>query len=216
MLSSQMTGVDVEYREPKVVFKVGVDYSSRDDLSFRIGLSNKASDNIPMHDYAVPIARNQGGDYPMQGNNSSSKIEFAFDFSSYAANIDDSAEPKFFLTVSRNNRGKVYGSGKLTSFAVYDYRQDREHPKIYSCQDLSGKEFSTGDNIFSICTVAPKTCSYSPVKWLSAAGQPVSAPLVLKTAHGKYAKIRLSDYDRKAGTIKIKYTYAPDGTRRFE
>lgn len=215
-LSRQVVGVDVEYREPKVVFKVGVDYSSRDDLSFRIGLSNKASDNLPTHDYAVPIARNQGGDYPMQGNNSSSKIEFAFDFSSYAANINDSAEPKFFLTVSRNNRGKVYGSGKMTAFSVYDYREDPEHPRIYKCTGVAGAEIASGDNIFSICTVAPKTCSYSPVKWLSGSGQPISAPLVLKTAHGKYAKIRLSDYDRNAGTIKIKYTYAPDGTRRFE
>ena len=213
-LSEYMTAVDVEYREPEVVFRVSVDYSSRDDLSFRIGVADKASDSLPKHDYAVPIAHNQGGDYPMQGNNASSQIEFAFDFSSYSANIG--GEAKYFLTVSRNSRGNIYGSGKMLGFSVYDYRSDREHPAIYSCEGLAGSEIQEGDNLYSICTVAPKTCSYSPVEWLNTSGQPVAAPLVIRTAKGKYAKLRFSGYNREAGTIKLKYVYAPDGSRRLE
>lgn len=91
-LSRDMCGTDVEYREPKVVFRVKLNYTSRNDLSFRIGVSNKASDNIPVHDYLVPIANYQGGDYPMQGSSGSSEIEFAFDFSSYVQNIHDSED----------------------------------------------------------------------------------------------------------------------------
>lgn len=213
-LSEYMTAVDVEYREPEVVFRVSVDYSSRDDLSFRIGVADKASDSLPKHDYAVPIAHNQGGDYPMQGNNASSQIEFAFDFSSYSANIG--GEAKYFLTVSRNGRGNIYGSGKMLGFSVYDYRSDREHPAIYSSEGVAGSEIQAGDNLYSICTVAPKTCSYSPVEWLNTSGQPVAAPLVIRTAKGKYAKLRFSGYNREAGTIKLKYVYAPDGSRRLE
>lgn len=216
-LGREMSAVDVEYREPSVVFKVGVDYTSRDDLSFRIGISGKASDTTPQHDFAVPVARNQGGDYPMCGNWASSEIEFAFDFSSYAGRIDECEEPNFFLTVSRAARGKVYGEGKMTSFAVYDYRADKDNPTVYVCPDIRGKVLENGDNIFNIRTVEAKTTSYSPVEWLSATSrQPVAAPLVLRTAKGNYAKLRFSSYDREKGTIKLKYTYAPDGSRRLE
>lgn len=214
-LGADMVGTDVEYREPQVVFRVKLDYSSRDDLAFRIGISNRASDSTPVNDYAVPISNYQGGDYPMQGSGASSEMEFAFDFSSYAGNIDDSAEPKFFLTVCRNRRGKVYGSGRMIGFSVYDYRADRAHPKVYDCGGIAGKEIQSGNNVFSIETVAAKTTSYSPVQWLGASGQPAAAPLVLRTADGKYAKLRFSDYDRDNGTIRLKYVYASDGSLRF-
>ena len=211
-----MVGTDVEYREPKVVFRVKLDYSSRDDLAFRIGVSNKASDKLPANDFLVPIANHQGGDYPMQGNNSSSEIEFAFDFSSYIANINDSAEPKFFLTISRNQRGKVYGSGTILEFSVYDYRESQLSPKVYVCEGIAGKEIRAGSNFYSIETVPAKRTSYSPVQWLGITGQPAAAPLVLRTADGKYAKLRFSDYDREEGTIKLKYVYAPNGSLKFE
>ncbi|MCI7548428.1 MAG: thiol protease, partial [Bacteroides sp.] len=215
-LSRDMCGTDVEYREPKVVFRVKLNYTSRNDLSFRIGVSNKASDNIPVHDYLVPIANYQGGDYPMQGSSGSSEIEFAFDFSSYVQNIHDSEEPKFFLTVSRNKRGRELGTGKMLAFSVYDYRENPSFPKVYVCNDIAGKEIKSGNNIFSIETVAAKTTSYSKVQWLGQSGQPAAAPLVLKTADGKYVKMRFSDYNRQDGTIKLKYVYAPDGSLKLE
>lgn len=215
-LSRDMCGTDVEYREPKVVFRVKLNYTSRNDLSFRIGVSNKASDNIPVHDYLVPIANYQGGDYPMQGSSGSPEIEFAFDFSSYVQNIHDSEEPKFFLTVSRNKRGKELGTGKMLAFSVCDYRENPSSPKVYECKDIAGKEIKSGNNIFSIETVAAKTTSYSKVQWLGQSGQPAAAPLVLKTADGKYVKMRFSDYNRQDGTIKLKYVYAPDGCLKLE
>ena len=215
-LGADMVGTDVEYRESKVVFRVKLDYSSRDDLSFRIGVSNRASDKLPANDFLVPIANHQGGDYPMQGNNSSSEIEFAFDFSSYVANINDSAEPKFFLTISRNRRGKVYGSGRILEFSVYDYRESQFSPKVYVCEGIAGTEIRDGSNFYSIETVPAKKTSYSPVQWLGITGQPAAAPLVLRTADGKYAKLRFSDYDREGGTIKLKYVYAPNGSLKFE
>ena len=210
-LSRDMCGTDVEYREPKVVFRVKLNYTSRNDLSFRIGVSNKASDNIPVHDYLVPIAN-----YQMQGSSGSSEIEFAFDFSSYVQNIHDSEEPKFFLTVSRNKRGKELGIGKMLAFSVCDYRGNPSSPKVYECKDIAGKEIKSGNNIFSIETVAAKTTSYSKVQWLGQSGQPAAAPLVLKTADGKYVKLRFSDYNRQDGTIKLKYVYAPDGSLKLE
>ena len=56
----------------------------------------------------------------------------------------------------------------------------------------------------------------SVAQWLGITGQPAAAPLVLRTADGKYAKLRFSDYDREEGTIKLKYVYAPNGSLKFE
>ena len=104
----------------------------------------------------------------------------------------------------------------MLAFSVYDYREDASSPKIYVCEDIAGKEIQSGNNIFSIETVAAKTTSYSKVNWLNSSGQPAAAPFVLRTADGKYVKIRFSDYNRQDGTIKMKYVYAPDGSLKFE
>lgn len=215
-LSNSVTGLTVRYFEPLVVFRVGLDYTSRDDIAFNIGFSGNISDSVPLHDYVVPIAENQGGDYPMRGRYGSSDMEFGFDFSSHVDRMEGMDEVNYFLTVKRDRRGEIIGTGKLLSFSVYDYRQDKENPKIYVCRDIDGKELQFGKNIYNVTTVPPPQASCSQVEWLNPQTKaPVSAPLVLRTARGKYAKIRLSDYDRENGTIRLKYVYNPDGSRKF-
>lgn len=211
-LNKNVTGASVEFRNPRIVFKVGVDYTSRNDLSFRLGVSEKASDGTPLHDYIVPIINNQGGDFPMQGRGSSSEIEFAFDFSSHEEKMENIENPNYFLTIIRSEIGYKLGTGHLTSFAVYDYRKDCENPEIHTYRNIDGKEFAKGNNIFNIPTSEIPKCSYSPVKWLNDEGQPSAVPLIFKTADGKYVKVRFSEYDREKGSIKIKYVYSPDGS----
>ena len=104
----------------------------------------------------------------------------------------------------------------MLAFSVYDYRENTSSPKVYVCKDIAGKEIKSGENMFSIETVAAKTTSYSKVKWLNSSGQPAAAPLVLRTADGKYVKMRFSDYNRQDGPIKLKYVYAPDGSLKLE
>jgi hypothetical protein len=58
--------------------------------------------------------------------------------------------------------------------------------------------------------------SCSPVGWLAESGAPSTSPLIFRTAKGSYAKVKFSDYDRKAGTIKIRYVYSPSGDRNLE
>ena len=93
---------------------------------------------------------------------------------------------------------------------------DRLYSLVVGGKDIAGKEIKSGENMFSIETVAAKTTSYSKVKWLNSSGQPAAAPLVLRTADGKYVKMRFSDYNRQDGTIKLKYVYAPDGSLKLE
>lgn len=215
-LRADLTGTEVEYRDPKIVFKVGVEYSSRDDLAFRFGVAANGTDRIPLHNYEVPVANNQGGDYPMQGRYGDNDIEFGFDFSSYVLRLDGMAAPKFFLTVVRSGRGSVTGEGVMRSFEVYDYRQSQKTPTVYKCEGIDGKTIEMGENLFGIATVEPKKTSYSPVRWLGNSGQPLSSSFIIRTADGKYAKIRFSDYDRSEGTIKIKYVYAPGGSTNLK
>lgn len=215
-LGYDVTGADVEYRKPEIVFKVGLEYSSRNDLKFRFGVSNKSSDETPMHDFSVPVFNQAGGEYPMQGNGKSGELEFALDFSNYVKRVDEMEEPNFFLTVSRSDQGSVAGSGKMLSFSVYDFRADYENPTVYTCADVAGKVLEKGDNLFNVPTVEPSSTSYSPLKWLNSFGKPYPVSFVFKTAQGKYAKAKFSDYDREAGTITLKYVYAPGGSRNIK
>lgn len=149
----------------------------------------------------------------MQGAWWPNDIEFGFDFSSVAHLVDDIENPNYFLIVERYARGNKEASvAKLTGFSVYDYRESMTNPKVFKYD--GGGNLEKGLNYYSVYTVPPVKTSYSPVEWISSQTlQPVSAPLVVRTANGRYAKIRFSEYDRSAGTIRIKYVYNPEGGR---
>ena len=208
----------IEYREhPDIVFRVALDYTSRDDISIRLGVSGKGSDTSPMYEYPSSIVYNQGGDYPMQGQYDDSAIEIAIDFSQYADKVAEMPEPNYFLTVTRSKFGNVLGEGTIESFSVYDFRENPDDPAVYTCEGIDSTPLAEGKNVFNIPTVEPDRCSYSPVQWINTlTGQPVAAPFVFRTADGKYAKVRFSDYDRENGTIRIRYVYAADGSHNLK
>lgn len=216
-LNNSLMGIVPVYVEhPKIIFKVALDYTSRNDLSFRFGVSGQSYDDMPKHDYKFPIYDHHGGDHPMQGRDCPSYIEFVMDFSKYAARADEFETPNWFLTVTRADRGRRYGEGVMRAFEVVDFREDPENPKVYTHESIDGQVLENGYNIFNIPSVKPDSCSYSPVPWLNRSGQPIAAPFIVRTADGKYAKIRLSEYDDENGTIRIKYVYAPSGGRNLE
>ena len=223
LLSDFVTSVDPYYQEPQIVFKVGVECDSRDDLSFQIGVAPNQTDMRPTHQIQVSIADHQGGDHPMQGAWWPNDIEFGFDFSKVVKLMDGYDHPAYFLTVSRNKRGSQEATvARLTGLSVYDYRQGTGKTKVHvfdmeEARQEGTVDFHTGYNTYRLSSIPPKKTSFSPVEWISAqTKQPVSAPLVVRTASGKYAKIRLSDYDRAAGTIHIKYVYNPEGGRNLK
>lgn len=217
-LGNDLLGVEVEYREhPDIVFRIALDYSSRDDLSLRLGISGNGSDTGPEYDYPAAIVYNQGGDYPMQGQYDDPTIEIAVDFSQYADKVAGMTEPNYFLTVTRSKFGNVLGEGTIRAFSVYDFRENPDNPAIYTCESIDNTPLAIGKNIFNIPTVEPDKCSYSPVQWINTlTGQPVAAPFVFRTADGRYAKVRFSDYDRENGTIRIRYVYAADGSHNLK
>lgn len=216
-LSNDLMGIIPKYQpQPQIVFKVALDYTSRNDLCFRYGFSDNCADTAPMHNYKFPIFECQGGDLPMQGRGASAFIEFAMDFSTYANRLDGVETPNWFLTVERAERGKELGEGVMRAFEVYDYRQDPNNPIVYKHTDINGVKIEKGTNIFNIPSVEPPATSFSPLEWLNKSKQPIASPYVFRTADGKYAKVRFSEYDRESGTIKIKYVYAPSGSTNLE
>ena len=204
ILSKSVSGLQVQYYEPRLVFKVNLDYNSRNDLSFIMGVADKPYAEGPTVQVASSIAKNQGGDYPMQGRSASSSIEMAFDASAIADALHGYSKPKFFLLVDRKKVGDL-GEGRLISYEVHDY----ENNKTYTFDASEYGPFELGTNLFALATTPLHTTSANKVEWLTATGNPVSAPLVVRTAKGKYAKMIITKKDNE---ISFKYVYAPDGT----
>ena len=214
-LGRTMTGASLKQVQPKILFRLTFEYSSRNDLSFKIGVNDKATSVSPKHDYIVPIMNHQGGEHPMQGSYADPFMDVAFDFSPYINRLEGMTEPNFFLTITRAKKGHVYGEGKIHKISVYDYRNNPEKPQIYTV-DLHGAEIAEGTTVYSIPTTKLPECSFSPVPWLDKYNTPISSPYVFRTASGKFVKVRLSDFNPKEGKVRIKYVYNPNGDRKLK
>lgn len=216
-LSNDVTGIIPQYIEhPDIVFKVALEYSSRDDLAFRLGASNDPEGVRPEYSYPFHIFNHKGGDHPMQGADGEDYIEFGIDFSQHADKVEGTDNTNWFLIVERVKRGEIFGKGVMKAFEVHDYRQNPDNPVIHKCDYIDGKVIERGENMYNTLGVKEKSCSYSKITWINANGKPTFNPLIFRTADGKYAKVRFSDYDRENGTIKIKYVYAPSGSTNVE
>lgn len=203
ILSKQVAGVSVKYYEPRLVFKVNVDYTSRNDLGFMMGVADKPYSERPTAQVVSSIVNFQGGDYPMQGRGASSQIELALDATPIAIALDTIDKPKFFLRVDRKQIGKE-GTGRLLGYEVHDYGTGRTYTFNEQCAP-----FEYGVNLYGLATTPLVTFSASRVDWLTRDKEPVTSPLVVRTAKGKYAKIRIT---KKGDEISFKYVYAPDGS----
>lgn len=213
-LSHDVTGCSCTVHSPQVVFRVKVTYDSRNDLAFTMGVADKPYATTPTVTLKSAIAANQGGDHPMQGEYSDdNSIELAFDFTEAVPKYASYTEPKYFLTVTRSEIGKA-GSGVINAFSVIDYR-DADGPKEYVCDLPQPVVLEKGANLFAAATTALKTTSASAIQWLDNLWAPYTAPYVLRTASGKYAKFEVTDYDRGAGRVTIKYLYQGDGSRNL-
>lgn len=138
---------------PKLVFKIKMEHSSRDDLSFELGVSNDITSKEP--EFVIKkekIMYKQAGDLQMRGLRGASykTFEFGLDASEFASKIDENAKAKFFLNISSIVKGKA-GSGKLISFSVLDYRNSIDNPVEY---EFSGNNIKLEtSNLFSISEI---------------------------------------------------------------
>lgn len=183
VLGTGLTGVRVGTTEPQVVYKVCVDYSSRNDLSVNYGSAQQRDAVRPDASYRLAIMRNQGGDAAMQGAwNGRGEMEFAIDCTD--PSLTGGERPaRYFLNIVRSGRGSVTGEGYLKAFSVIDYRG--AEPREYVCK-LSGEPLKMGENLFSIPMVPRYVVSASPLR-----GRPSPATYLLRRADGRYVKVQL-------------------------
>lgn len=185
-LGSDMTGVSVATQEPKLVYRVVLDYSSRDDLALRYGAAARRDATQPATWHDLQIVRNQGGDWPLTGAwNNSEPLELAIDFTPHLT-APDERPARFFLDVVRSGRGATVGSGRLVALSVVDYR--REPARSYDLPVDSEARLAFGNNVFSLPAIPLYTLSASPLR-LKTDGR----AYVVRSASGKLYKMEITD-----------------------
>ncbi len=212
-LSSTMTGISVRQHEPQLVFKVRLDYSSRDDISLVYGASEETDSNYPENRFTPVIFSNQGGDYAMQGAYSENgELEFALDYTEHLPQ-PDTRYGKYFLNIICSQRGQKSGSGTIEYFSVMDYRAE-DGPREYVCKEAGSVPLAWGSNLFAVTTQPVLVVSASPCRWKEG-DVPSSNTFVVRTADGKYAKLKFIGYDRQTGKVTLQSLYQGDGSRNL-
>ncbi len=205
VLGSKMEGCDVYINEPAVVFKVRVDYSSRNDLSIVYGAADNRYTPSPQNSYNSVIFYNQGGDYPMRGtytSEQSGNMEFALDYTDHLPTQAHRYQ-KYFLNIIRSQRGKKCGDGTLEYLSVIDYRDSKQSPREYVCRNIAGTQLVLGVNSFGIQTRHPGHFSANRYSHITAKGTLEPRTFVLRTAKGHYAKLHFTGNPE---TPKLNYT----------
>ncbi len=198
ILSSEVTAITVTTSEPKVVMKVGLKYSSRNDISVQYAVSDNYSTYLPLNKSTLPIIYNQGGEHSVLGQYASKNdpLEFAVDFSSL---VGDATPKKVYLNLLRSSRGTSLGEGSVESVALYDYRADAFKPKIYRL-GVEDNTLKLGENYFILYTKAISASEYQYVdKKLKT--------YIVRGADGTYSKLEIDPSALNDGKIKLRYKY---------
>lgn len=185
-LSEDMTGVSVRTAEPRLLLRVGLDYSSRDDLSLRYGAADGRDATRPATWHDLPIVHNQGGDWPLPGAwNNTGTLTLAIDYTPRLT-APDEMPARFFLDVIRSGRGSRLGSGRLTELSVTDLRTTPA--RTYSLVPES-RELALGNNVFSLPVVPRLTVSASPLRH----ARDDARTYVVRRADGVLMKVQIVD-----------------------
>ena len=196
VLSDNAVTAEVRYQEPRILFKLTVDYTSRNDLAYSIGATDKVSAGIPDNYYLQTGLSNKGGDHYMRGTYDKEPLEFALDLTDNIPKSDPDY-CRYFLRITRTAQGKNKGTGTLNALSVIDYRGGK--PVEYKYRGPLPATLVDGDNIFPIGLVPRFSVSCSPVRAVT------DKPLYLKTASGKKAQVILK---KDGSRIKVESSAA--------
>lgn len=123
---------------PKLVFKVVLKHSSRNDIHFKIGASNGVDKLTPEFVIDKKVMKSQGGDFPMKGIDAdeSDVIELALDASELLTNVIDPENTTYFLDIINATKDEQ-GNGQLLSCSLMSYMD--EDPVEYICMCKNSK-----------------------------------------------------------------------------
>ncbi len=214
--SYQAIGLIPEYRSPEIVFRLRLSATSREKLYVTMGVSDNPYAGRPDIYKTSPVIWGQGGNLPMQGKDNPPDIELALDFSDQLDRYAHYSDIKYFVNVINEDEDAPDGEAFIEYFSIMDYREDSVNPKEYVCGEITGKTpLGNGSNRFSVYISPPETTSASPYRWKSdtaRSGGADTAPFIIRTADGKYAKIQFKTYIPGSPEVEIEYIYQPSGS----
>ena len=200
-LSNTVNGVSVTTYDPRVVLKLTIDYTSRDDLRYAVAATDDRQRRQPREQHFLQAFSNRGGDLPMRGPQFGSEIEIALDITKQAEAI---AQPQqYFLNVIRSFGGTRKGEGRLVALSAIDYRSGQ--PVEYVCRDTLPVKLADGYNYFAVPLTPRFTVPASPLRYADATGNLSDDTYLIRTADGRHAKVRFSTPDAANQTITIRY-----------
>jgi len=119
ILSGKVFGIHVkDTQTPQLIMKVKISHTSREKIKISAGISPNTTDTEPEFELDFPLFSKQGGDYPMNGTDST-PLEIALDVSSLLSNVNSGEEAKFFLKLTEDDISSV-GSGQIYDFSIKD------------------------------------------------------------------------------------------------
>jgi len=117
--ANKVYGVRVKaLQTPQLIMKLKIAHSSRNKIKISAGVSSNTSDTEPEHELKFPLFSKQGGDYPMNGSNST-PVEIALDISPLLSYVNSGENAKFFLKIIEDDLYSA-GSGQIYDFSIKD------------------------------------------------------------------------------------------------
>lgn len=196
ILSERATTAEVRYQEPRILYRLTIEYTSRNDLAYSIGATDKVSSGVPDNYYLQTGMSYKGGDHYMRGTYDKDPLEFALDLTDHIPHSDPDY-CRYFLKIIRSAKGKKKGTGELKALSVIDYRGPE--PVEYKYRGPLPATLVDGENVFSIGLVPRFSVSCAQVRVVQ------DKPVYLKTASGKKTRVVLKKEGRR---IKLEYSAA--------
>lgn len=200
-LGNSLNGVRVTTFQPQLIYRIGLSYTSRDDL--RLGMS--ASNNRDASAYSTAyyyshIFRHQGGDHNMQGRWQPADIDLAIDFTPYVTTFP--SPELYFLNVVKQFHGEKTGEGMVTNFQVIDLRHSE--PLVHTYHGKLPQAIQGGNNVLALALRPLYSFVASALRWLTDDGIPTTDTLLLRTASGRHAKFRVTG--KEGENIRLHYS----------
>ena len=193
VISEDAVTAEVRFQEPRILYRLTIEYTSRNDLAYSIGATDKVPSGTPDNYYLQTGMSNKGGDHYMRGTYDKEPLEFALDLTD---NIPQSDPDycRYFLKIIRSARGKR-GAGELRELSMIDYRGEK--PVEYKYKGPLPATLVDGENVFSIGLVPRFSVPCAQTRAVQ------DKPIYMKTASGKNAKVVLT---KDGSRTKVEYS----------
>lgn len=108
---------------PRITVKLVLKHDKRGRIRIRAGVTGNNERFYPDHIIDFPIFNFQGGDYYLQGSDTSEllkTIEMGLDITPLLSFIEDDVPARFFVLIDENDIGDI-GTGEIISCSLMDY-----------------------------------------------------------------------------------------------